>query len=202
MEDGKTIGREKGVSEQPGSIELVGNPFGIKCYKTIKSILSDLPNVPEYKAAYEELSGCNFRELISCTRIRRFSKDGQHFFIGRQTTLTPSDEGELMTLILWGGSGFDISNLRVFYRRKRNFTALTMTRDGLILDDSLEDAPNVQAYDDRVSFDLGPMSENKIMVKEGTASYEYPEASGKKDLDGEEALVEIASMYEKLLRGL
>jgi hypothetical protein len=189
--------------EQTQSIELVGDAFGIECFNLIKEIRSQLVNLPEYKRTYEEVDGVNHRDLTSCTRIRRaVMKNGYRYFIGYQTAITPSEDGEVTTLSLWGGPDFDISNLQVSYRRKRNILPLIMTRDGLILDDSLEDAQNVQVYDDRVSFDLGPTFENKITVIDGNATYEYPKVAGlakKQDTEGEEALVEIKKMYKDLI---
>jgi len=189
--------------EQTQPIELVGNAFGIECFNTIKAIRSQLANVPEYQKTYEEVSGSNHRELISCTRIRRtVVKDGYRYFIGYQTAITPSAEGEVTTLSLWGGPDFDISNLQVSYRRKRNILPLVMTRDGLILDDSLENAQNVQMFDDKASFDLGPVADNKITVIEGSATYKYSKVTGparKQDVEGEEALTEIKKMYKDLL---
>jgi hypothetical protein len=181
-------------------LELTGDEFGIKCYRAITSAISILQSLPEYRAAEvveipEE--GINFKKY---SNERRFKKNGKDVYVSFEQTFFDMDCPEMSQtavnlLVLYDET---ITRLHVAFRRNLNVSIYPpYPPTEFMKEDSLGPSKEAEAFDDQVSFSLGPLFSNRLNILYSSVNHnQINKASISQKED--EALTKFSSTIEEL----
>jgi hypothetical protein len=193
-------GTESSQKTKPvAELELTGDEVGIKCYRAITSAISTLQGLPEYRAAEvveipEE--GINFKKY---SNERRFKKNGKDAYVSFEQTFFDMDCPEMSQtavnlLILYDET---ITRLNVAFRRNLNVSIYPpYPPTEFMREDSLGPSKKAEAFDDQVSFSLGPLFSNRLNILYGSILNNRSGTSISQKED--KALAKFSSMMEEL----